>query len=173
MGIKAESAQEQEREKIILGIDPGRDKIGFAFAELNSRDLILSGIFYFAELENFINKLNNFKNLSNLKEDFCEWQRENFIEKFKLNLNKNFELIIALGDGTKSREFKIYLENNLKNKNKIIVVNEAGSTLEARDLYWQLHEPGLLKSLLPRGMRVPARILDDLAAWAVARRAVI
>ena len=167
MGIETESAQEQA--KIILGIDPGRDKIGFAFADFNTRGLILSGIFYFNELENFINKLNN---LNNLK-DFCEWQLENFIEKFKFNLNKNFELIIALGNGTKSREFKNYLENNLKNKNKIIVVNEAGSTLEARDLYWQLHEPSFLKSLLPRGMRVPERILDDLAAWAIARRAVI
>ena len=160
--------KDKELEKIILGVDPGRDKIGFAFVNYNNRELILSGIFYFNELENFINKIKIFNNLNNFK-DFEEWQRENFINNF--NLNKNFELIIALGDGTKSREFKDYLENNLNNK--IIIVDETGTTLEARNLYWRLHKPKLLTRLLPQGMRVPERILDDLAAWAVARRAVI
>ncbi|MBQ9896797.1 MAG: hypothetical protein IJM40_05730, partial [Synergistaceae bacterium] len=91
--------KDKELEKIILGVDPGRDKIGFAFVNYNNRELILSGIFYFNELENFINKIKIFNNLNNFK-DFEEWQRENFINNF--NLNKNFELIIALGDGTKS-----------------------------------------------------------------------
>lgn len=165
MGIEAES---KELEKIILGVDPGRDKIGFAFADYDTRELILSGIFYFDELQKFLNKIKIFNNLNNFK-DFEEWQRENFVNNF--NLNKNFELIIALGDGTKSREFQDYLANNLNNK--IIIVDETGTTLEARNLYWRLHKPKLLTRLLPQGMRVPERILDDLAAWAVARRAVI
>ena len=53
---------------------------------------------------------------------------------------------------------------------EIITVDERNTTLEARSLYWRLHRPGIFVRLLPEGMRVPPRVIDDLAAWAVALR---
>ena len=77
---------------------------------------------------------------------------------------------IALGDGTGSKEFYDYIKT--VTSYEIIIVNERNTTLEARGLYWKLHRPGFLMRLLPESLRVPARILDDLAAWAIALRAL-
>ncbi|MBR0203998.1 MAG: hypothetical protein IJQ56_06520, partial [Synergistaceae bacterium] len=55
---------------------------------------------------------------------------------------------------------------------EIKVVNEKNTTLEARELYWRLHEPSFLMRLIPKNLRVPDRILDDLAAWAIGLRAL-
>jgi hypothetical protein len=45
-----------------------------------------------------------------------------------------------------------------------IPVNEYGSTLAARQRYWQLFPPGLAMRLLPAGLRLPPRDLDDVVA---------
>lgn len=160
--------------QLILGIDPGRDKVGFAFMNYEDKALILSGVFLFSEFFNFLSILNNIfdKNLINL--NYFNYFKNYIIEDFRANFDlknvKNF--VIALGDGTNS---KFFCENlKILNKNiKIIMINERGTTLQARELYWTLHRPGFLKRLLPVKMRVPDRALDDLAAWAIARRAVI
>lgn len=48
------------------------------------------------------------------------------------------------------------------------VVDEEGTTLEARGLYFQDHPPKGLLRLLPQGMRLPPRGVDDYAAYAIA-----
>ncbi|MBQ4431329.1 MAG: hypothetical protein II877_07470, partial [Synergistaceae bacterium] len=76
--------------------------------------------------------------------------------------------LIIIGNGTHSREFSGRVE--AMTGREVMTVDERNTTLEARGLYWKLHRPGIFMRLLPEGMRVPARVLDDLAAWAVALR---
>ena len=76
----------------------------------------------------------------------------------------------ALGNGTKSKEFYVYLKNKISCEIKL--VDEKNTTLEARKLYWKIHKPDLFERLLPEGLRVPKRNLDDLAAFAIALRAL-
>ena len=141
-------------ENIILALDPGRDKTGFALVDMQG-SLLASGIFSSSERDNFFRNMN-----------FSEW----LIEGSSKNIADSQIKFIALGDGTGSKEFHDYVKT--VTSYEIIIVNERNTTLEARGLYWKLHRPGLLMRLIPESLRVPARILDDLAAWAIALRAL-
>ena len=46
----------------------------------------------------------------------------------------------------------------------IEIVEERGTTLRARERYWELCPPGILLSWLPRGLIVPIQPLDAVAA---------
>jgi len=46
----------------------------------------------------------------------------------------------------------------------ISLVDERNSSLEARDRYWQLYPPQGLAQLIPQGMRIPPRPVDDIVA---------
>jgi RNase H-fold protein (predicted Holliday junction resolvase) len=46
----------------------------------------------------------------------------------------------------------------------ITLVDERNSTLEARDRYWQMFPPKGLQKLIPQGMRLPNRPIDDIVA---------
>ena len=144
---------------LILGIDPGRDKTGFAFIDSDG-NLLLSGIFASSEREDF------FAVLSSENKNFSRWTIEGSPESLEHSQIK----FIALGDGTQSQKFFSWL--NDKNFCEIIRVNEKNSTLEARAIYWKIHRPSLLMRLIPEGLRVPARVLDDLAAYIIALRAL-
>jgi len=48
------------------------------------------------------------------------------------------------------------------------VVDEWGSSLAARTLYFRDHPPRGLQRLLPPGMRTPPELIDDYAAYALA-----
>ena len=144
------------KENLILGIDPGRDKTGFSFIDFNG-DLILSGIFPSSEREKFFDALINEK-------DFSE-----FVIEKKSQLSGKFNLI-ALGNGTRSKEFYEYLRKKFQCEIKL--TDEKNTTLEARKLYWKIHKPNLFQRFLPEGLRVPKRNLDDLAAWAISLRAL-
>ena len=50
------------------------------------------------------------------------------------------------------------------------VVEEYGTTLEAREIYWRLHAPRGLMKLVPTSLRTPPRNVDDLAAYAILLR---
>ena len=140
---------------LVLGLDPGRDKTGFAFTDIDG-SLQVSGIFPSSERAAFF-------------EDFTPYIIERNTVSFPRNAVSCLAFI-AIGDGTTSREFSEYVRG--KAKCQVISVDERNTTLEARGLYWKLHKPGFLLRLLPEGLRVPSRVLDDLAAWAVALRAL-
>lgn len=53
---------------------------------------------------------------------------------------------------------------------RIVSVEEHDSTLQARQLYWSDQPPRGWLRLLPPGMRVPPRPVDDYAAVVLARR---
>ncbi len=45
-----------------------------------------------------------------------------------------------------------------------MLVDERYSSLEARERYWQMYPPTGLARLIPKGMRVPPRPVDDIVA---------
>ena len=156
-GSMAIHARENVNKNLILAFDPGRDKTGFALVHEDGK-LIFSGIFPSSEREIFFEQLLN-EDIQN----FIIEKREdvqNFIERIKF---------MAIGNGTRSREF---IKAVAILPFEIKITDERNTTLEARELYWKLHKPEFFLRFLPRGLRVPPRVLDDLAAWAIARRQV-
>jgi RNase H-fold protein (predicted Holliday junction resolvase) len=76
---------------------------------------------------------------------------------------------VVIGSGTTSRELVPVLAA-LFGAERVAVVDERGSTLEARTLYFMDHPPAGLWRLLPRGLVPPPRALDDYAAVVLGRR---
>jgi hypothetical protein len=75
---------------------------------------------------------------------------------------------VIVGDATGSAE----VSSAIRQANPaaaITVVPESFSTLAARKLYEQDNPPSGLRRLVPAGMRVPPRPVDDYAALALAR----
>ena len=146
------------QEYIVLGLDPGRDKTGFAFVD-GKGGLILSGIFPSSESDDFFRAVISGENLTKFIIE------GNFQALPKIPDNIKF---IAIGDGTHSKACTTQVRNVFTCE--VLTVDERNTTLEARGLYWKLHKPNFWMRLIPEGLRVPARVLDDLAAWAIAVR---
>jgi len=146
---------------MILGIDPGRDKIGWALTN-SDRELLLSGICLISEVELFVAALT--KEGGSWKDRLSPWVTEEM--GTRLSLPEKITLV-AVGNGTGSRD-AVRLFEGLGIQ--IIVVDESRTTLEAREFYWSLHRPSLWQRYLPRFLWFPPRSLDDLAAWVIARR---
>ena len=146
--------------EIVLGLDPGRDKIGFA-AVRRDKSFLFSGILPALEDAVWERALGR---EGNIREIFSPWLREcpsSPTEGLKLSL-------IVVGNGTCSGTLLDAVRRCALCE--VLCVDERGTTLEARKLYWRLHRPAWWQRLLPQGMRVPSRPLDDLAAWAIANR---
>ena len=154
MGIHA------EEEYLVLGIDPGRDKTGFAFVKSDG-ELMVSGIFACSEADKF------FSAVLAGKDELSVWLREGVTGSLPDDLSGAIKFI-AVGDGTHSRTFTERVKENFSCE--VLTVDEKNTTLEARGLYWKLHRPSFWIRLLPEGLRVPDRVLDDLAAWSIALR---
>jgi RNase H-fold protein (predicted Holliday junction resolvase) len=74
---------------------------------------------------------------------------------------------IAIGTGTNAR----MLGNELAALGiPVIFVNEHETTLKARSLYFADHPPKGWRRLIPLGMQLPPRPIDDYAAVLIARR---
>jgi hypothetical protein len=70
---------------------------------------------------------------------------------------------LVLGDGTGSGAWAAALAEAFPQLT-VQLQPEQGSTLRARDRYWQLWPPRGWRRLLPSGLRLPPRPVDDLAA---------
>ena len=148
------------QEHIVLGLDPGRDKTGFAFVD-DEGGLIASGIFPSSRSDTFFRAVTVGENLT-----------EFLIEGDSQTLPKIPDSIrfIAIGNGTHSKDFTERVRAAFSCE--VLTVDESNTTLEARGLYWKIHAPNFWMRFIPEGLRVPARVLDDLAAWAIALRAL-
>jgi hypothetical protein len=74
---------------------------------------------------------------------------------------------VLLGDGTGSQPWQTWLaEQQLAP----LLMPEAGTTLAARERYWQLQPPRGWRRLLPRGLRLPPRDVDDVVAQILVER---
>ncbi len=67
---------------------------------------------------------------------------------------------IVLGNGTTSSDWYKLLSQIAP----VIVVKEEGSTLRARERYWELWPPVAWLTWMPRGLMVPTHDLDVIAA---------
>ena len=77
--------------------------------------------------------------------------------------------VIALGDSTSSKQWQALLHQTLPDLS-LCVVDETGSTLEARGRYWRAHPPGGWRRLVPLSLQVPPEPVDDFAAVVLALR---
>ena len=119
----------------ILGLDPGRDKCGIAVMDSQEK-VINQQVIDSTEAITVIKKL---------------WQQ------FNVNL-------IVMGDGTTSKSWQQLIETSLSSELTIETVDETNSTLEARDRYWQMYPPQGWQRLIPQGLRIPPRPVDDIVA---------
>lgn len=72
---------------------------------------------------------------------------------------------VLIGDGTGSEALQALLaERGVRYE----LVDEWGSSLTARTLYFRDHPPKGLQKLVPPGMRTPPELIDDYAAYALA-----
>jgi hypothetical protein len=84
-------------------------------------------------------------------------------------LTRHAGAALVVGSGTGSGAVRHLLRQACPEA-VVVTVEERDSTRQARELYWQDYPPRGLQRLLPRGMRVPPRPVDDYAAVVLARR---
>ena len=144
---------------VVLGIDPGRDKTGWAFVS-RKEGLALSGITPTKVLGSFLEILG--RPAEEWEEKLAVWSCERLFSLSDTGLE-----YVALGDGTGSREMFLWLG---RFDVKTVLVNERGTTLAAQKLYWHLHSPAWWQRCLPCSLRFPPRGVDDLAAWEIVLR---
>ena len=118
----------------ILGLDPGRDKCGVAV--VNRQQLIYHEVIDSSEAIAIIQQL-------------CHRYNIRFL---------------VMGDGTTSQTWREKIKSSLGKELEIAIVDEKNSTLEARDRYWKMYPPKGLRRLIPGGMRIPPRPVDDIVA---------
>lgn len=73
---------------------------------------------------------------------------------------------VVIGDGTGSGRWRERLAGRLP----LVWQRERGSTLAARERYWQLFPPGGWRRWLPKGLRQPPRDWDDVVAQLLLER---
>ena len=118
----------------ILGLDPGRDKCGVAV--MNDRQEVI--------YHQVIDSDQAIAIITQLSQQY------------------NLDLIV-MGDGTTSKNWRQRIESDLATL-PVVTVNETNSTLEARDRYWIMYPPKGLQRIVPQGLRVPPRPVDDIVA---------
>ena len=119
----------------ILGFDPGRDKCGVAVMAKDGQ-LCYHEVIIAQEV---ISKI------------------ESLIHKFAVEL-------VVMGDQTTAKSWQNKIESILSPSLPIVMVDERNSSLEARERYWQMYPPQGLIRLIPQGMRLPPRPVDDIVA---------
>lgn len=118
-----------------LGFDPGRDKCGVAIMECDLQ-IHFHQVFTSETVLAEIPKL-------------CE--------QFPVEQ-------VVMGNQTTSKQWKEKLESILSTQITVAMVDERNSSVEARDRYWQMYPPKGLTRLIPQGLRVPPRPVDDIVA---------
>ncbi|MGB6646199.1 MAG: hypothetical protein WBE35_14305 [Candidatus Cybelea sp.] len=123
---------------LVLGVDPGRSKAGYALLEVSGA-VVAAGI----------------ETVERLPACLAELVRNRRVTA------------IALGRGTNARPIKASLEAlGLP----IHFVDEFETSRTARELYFAEHPPRGWRRLIPIGMQLPPRPIDDYAAILIARR---
>ncbi|MFO7030266.1 resolvase [Limnospira fusiformis CCALA 023] len=126
---------------MILGFDPGRDKCGVAVVGDNQQ-------VYYHQVVAANDAIATVKSL-------CS--------QFSVQL-------VVMGNQTTSRTWKQQMRAVLPESIQIVEVDERYSSLQARDRYWEMYPPQGLSRLLPQGMRVPPRPIDDIVAIILVER---
>ncbi|AFZ43397.1 Resolvase RNase H domain protein fold protein [Halothece sp. PCC 7418] len=125
---------------MIIGFDPGRDKCGLALVQKTG-----------TIIEHQV--VNSEQALMMIQ----QWCEEESIQT------------LVMGNQTTSQQWRETLQGAFPNL-PILMVDERNSTLEARDRYWEYYPPRGLMRLLPKGMRIPPRPIDDIVAILLVER---
>ena len=78
--------------------------------------------------------------------------------------------VLAIGDGTSSKQWQTRLAAALPESVALVRVDEYNSTQEARDRYWELYPPRGLTRLVPAKLRSIPRPIDDIVATILVER---
>ncbi len=124
---------------MVLGIDPGTRKAGFAVAEKSARRPIALGIEPLESLARRISALLQAHPISD----------------------------VALGHGTNASAVARLLQGAGL---PIHLIDERDTTFRARALYFADHPPRGWRRLIPLGLQLPPRPIDDYAAFLIAQR---
>jgi RNase H-fold protein (predicted Holliday junction resolvase) len=127
-------------EEIIIAIDPGSKKCGYAV--VNS-------------------------NLSVLRREVILTEKIAKTIEDSLNIYKINKII--LGNGTNYKQIENKLREHFPQL-KIILIEEEFSTLEARKKYFKAHPPRGIFKLIPLSLRVPPGYYDDFVAVLLAEK---
>jgi len=124
----------------LLGFDPGRDKCGLALARANKI-----------------------------------WRHEVVPSDRALALVQQWHCTyginhVIIGNQTTSTHWRQQLQTHLPAAVTIHPVDERNSTLVARDRYWQIFPPRGWQRLIPQGLRLPPRPIDDIVAIVLLER---
>lgn len=125
---------------LIIGFDPGRDKCGLALVQATG-----------TILEHQV--VNSEQALITIQ----RWCEIHSIDK------------LVMGNQTTSKQWQDILKAQFPTL-PILMIDERNSTLEARDRYWDYYPPKGLMRLLPKGMRIPPRAIDDIVAILLVER---
>lgn len=128
--------------KFVLAIDPGREKCGLAVVDRDGA-IVSHAIVTRGEVVGVVRLLVEQHGLQGL----------------------------AIGHATASRAVEEELKAVLPTVN-IVQIDETGSTLEARAVYWQENPPKAWRRLVPLSLQNPPVSIDDYAAVVLARRAL-
>ena len=77
--------------------------------------------------------------------------------------------VVVIGNRTGSGQVLAALEQTGLGL-PVVTVEEHMTTMDARQRYWRENPPGCLGRLIPEGMRLPPRPIDDYAAVLLAER---
>lgn len=125
---------------IIIGFDPGRDKCGLALMA-KTGNIICHEV------------VSSDRVVATLK----SWSNQYAVSQ------------IVMGNQTTSGQWWEELSAYFP-EIPIKRVDERNTTLEARDRYWELYPPRGLMRLIPKGMRIPPRPVDDIVAILLVER---
>lgn len=128
------------KDEIIVAIDPGTRKCGYAVVDSN-----------LSVLQREVIPTDNIRN-----------NIEDSSKIYKINK-------IILGDGTNYKQIEKKLKNHFP-RLKIILIEEDFSTLEARKKYFEAHPPRGISKLIPLSLRVPPCQYDDFVAVLLAEK---
>ncbi|OGK08194.1 MAG: hypothetical protein A2W80_11365 [Candidatus Riflebacteria bacterium GWC2_50_8] len=132
--------------KWILAIDPGSDKVGFAVVnyDLSHGEM---GIVYLAELHRMFKRL-------------CEVPVETAPQA------------VVIGNGT-AAAIVCRLYNALELELPVRFAEEKNTTYKARARYFADNPPTGFWRLVPIGLQLPARPVDDYAAWLIGEKYLV
>jgi RNase H-fold protein (predicted Holliday junction resolvase) len=118
----------------LLGFDPGRDKCGVA---------VVQGLGNVLEAQVVAS--------------------DRALETLQTLCDRFGSTTLIIGDRTTSRQWQDRIGQNLPEL-RLVTVNEHNSTLAARDRYWSMYPPRGFNRLIPQGLRLPPRPIDDIVA---------
>ncbi|HOI81698.1 MAG: endonuclease [Thermovirgaceae bacterium] len=139
---------------MLIAMDPGTEKFGWAVSS-DTGDLLLSGVLPIDEIDEWAKAV--------LRGD-TSFLEERAVERSAARPDRSFPGFVIAGSGTGSAKCIRRLASSGLRVEK---VPESFSTLRGRDLYWRIHPPRGFHRLVPKGLLVPPRDVDDLAAWSL------